>query len=82
MSKKDIDQALDSLMGTAPGPNRVREKAENTIYDNDKSTTIGIRILKTDKERLEKHFKMKGHISLSVPIRELIYKYMQDNNLL
>lgn len=82
MSKKELDQALDSLMGTAPALNRAHEKSENTIYDNDKSTTIGIRILKTDKEKLEKHFKMKGHISLSVPIRELIYKYMNDNNLL
>ena len=83
MSKKTgIDTALDELMSSAPVQNKATEKHQSTGYTNEKSTTISIRILKEDRDKLNKHFKLKGYISTSVGIRELVYKYMDEKGLL
>jgi hypothetical protein len=77
---KDIEIALKDLMESS-SPEETRDN-KKSCYSNDKSGVIGIRFLLTDRGKLENHFKLKGIISLSVGIREIIYKYMQLNNLL
>ena len=78
-TNSEISQALQDLMETQ-GQMRTRTISKKPTGKN--SEVIAIRVDKEDKEKLSKHFKMKGLISLSVGIRQLIYKYMDDNNLL
>ena len=76
---KEIGQALNDLMGTVPAP---ASPAEKTRYDNKNSKIVAFRIAKDDKEKLYKHFKLKGYINPSTAIRELVYKYMVKEGLI
>jgi len=71
---------INALLGQSRQP--VNKKTYSPRYENKKSTVIGIRLLKDDKEKLARHFKLKGIINLSQGIREIVYKYMDSKNIL
>lgn len=51
-------------------------------YRNNKSSAVNIRMKMSDIEKLEKHFKLLGIVNKSTGFRQIIYKYMNENNLL
>lgn len=83
MSKdnKDMKSNINDLLFSQPAK---QPTAEAKRYKNVKnpSKAIAIRLRQDDIDKLNQHFKLKGLLNTSTGIRQIIAKYMQDNNLL
>jgi len=55
---------------------------ETEIKENEEKVMIGIKVSPTHKKILEKHFKNYRGTTLSSGIRELIFSYMRENDLI
>lgn len=54
------------------------------LYENPyhRTESICLRIKSDDKTKLQKHFKLEGLINFSTGIRQIIYKYMDEHELI
>lgn len=76
---KTMTSNINDLLISQP----IKQKKE-VKYKNIKnpSKTIAIRLRQDDIEKLKVHFKLQGILNTSTGLRQVIAKYMQDNNLL
>lgn len=81
MSKNSaVKETLQALMQNT----RAEPTARITPGDRrrmNRSATVALRLKRTDKETLERHFRERGMISLSAGLRAVIVKYMDENGL-
>lgn len=83
---KEISNALGDLLGTTPTPTPKVKTGENNSNPSeepkkDVNRNFTFRMSDSDRALLEKHFKEKGIINLSIGIRQMIADYMKENKL-
>jgi hypothetical protein len=78
---KESQSNINDLLFSQP-ESKTTGKGTNYINTKNPSIAIALRLKLSDKQALEKHFKLKGILNLSTGLRQVIAKYMQDNNLL
>lgn len=78
-----INKSDSSLVNQVTNSNLFKDSNRDIIINNKKlESTIVIKINEEHKKILENHFKNEKGLALSSGIRQVIFEYMKNNNLI
>lgn len=78
-----INKSDNSLVNQVTNSNLFKDSNRDIIINNKKlESTIVIKINEEHKKILENHFKNEKGLALSSGIRQIIFEYMKNNNLI
>ena len=77
-----INKSNDVLLEQIQNSNLFKDSDKSNITNKKLESTIVIKINEEHKKILENHFKNEKGIALSSGIRQIIFEYMKDNNII
>lgn len=77
-----INKGNNILLNQVQNSNLFKDSDKSTIYNRKLESSIVIKINEEYKRILEKHFKNEKGLGLSSGIRQIIFEYMKNNNLI
>ena len=75
MKKNELKTALSDLMGSQPDTKKHHEKFDRLPKT---TVTVAFRLLKSEKERIQRYFAEREGISLSEGIKRALYEYLNS----
>ena len=77
-----INKSNDVLLEQIQNSNLFKDSDKSNITNKKLESTIVIKINEEHKKILENHFKNEKGLALSSGIRQIIFEYMKDNNII
>ncbi|MEI0566372.1 hypothetical protein [Brachyspira pulli] len=77
-----INKSNDVLLEQIQNSNLFKDSDKSNITNKKLESTIVIKINEDHKKILENHFKNEKGLALSSGIRQIIFEYMKDNNII
>lgn len=77
-----INKTNNTLLEQVQNSNLFKDSDKSNNINKKLESTIVIKINEEHKKILENHFKNEKGLALSSGIRQIIFEYMKDNNLI
>ncbi|CRF35709.1 hypothetical protein BRSU_2818 [Brachyspira suanatina] len=77
-----INKSNNTLLEQVQNSNLFKDSDKKNNTNKKLESTIVIKINEDHKKILENHFKNEKGLALSSGIRQIIFEYMKDNNLI
>ena len=77
-----INKTNNTLLEQVQNSNLFKDSDKSNNINNKLESTIVIKINEEHKKILENHFKNEKGLALSSGIRQIIFEYMKNNNII